>query len=341
MIYDSAPTNGMPVYQDFSRNCWSKDGTTLYSVTPNDAVMICLAIPINAADQTKKIERVDNLLSITDKYLLISSSDSLTSPVLKLLSITEDYKPIPLTSPTNSIDFPVDLQFVTGEFSPPAIFHGPTVQSVPPNSIPLIVYPHGGPHSTFVDSFSSETIFFLKLGFAVLRLNYVGSIGGTRDTADELLGRAGERDVKDCQGIVEKVLNSTPSLNPDKVVAFGGSHGGFLSCHLSGQYPNVYKAAVMRNPVTDLGTMVGTTDITDWVYAESGVNLPEYPLQTIVPTFRDLTEAEKYIKASPIHLAEKVQAATLLLLGNEDLRVPMQQGINYYRALKAYGKIVE
>lgn len=346
ILYDSSPENGLPVYQEFSRNCWTTDGTTLFAVTPNEAQMVCLALTINSqsqppAVQVKKIEEVDSLLAVTKDYLLVASSTTLTNPQLRLLAISQDYRAIPITPSSSLVEFPTLQQFVYGDFSPPAIYHGPAIESVPPNSIPLVVWPHGGPHSTFVDSFTHEAVFFLKLGFAILRLNYVGSTGGTRDTADDLLGKVGDRDVKDCQGIVEKVLNSNPSLNPDKVVVFGGSHGGFLSCHLSAQYPDVYKAAVMRNPVTDLATLVGTSDITDWTYAESGITFPEYPIQTLIPAARDLVDAEKYIKASPIHLAEKVKGASLLLLGSEDLRVPAQQGLGYYRALKAYNKIAE
>lgn len=342
VLYDVSPSNGCPVYQDFSRNCWNPQGTTLYAVTPNNSKMICLAFSVSDGSQPSepvRIDNVDSLLGITREFLLIGSSSTLTSPQLKLLAIAENYRAITITLPTIPIDFPVTIEYVQGEFSPPAIYHGPAAS--PAKSIPLIVWPHGGPHSTFQDTYTPEVVLFLKLGFAVVRLNYVGSIGGTRDTADDLMGRIGDRDVKDCQGIVEKILNSTPTLNPEKVVVFGGSHGGFLSCHLSCQYPDVYKAAVMRNPVTDLNTLVGTSDITDWTYAESGVNFPEYPVATLIPTARNLDDSEKYIKASPIHLVERVKAATLLLLGSEDLRVPAQQGLGYYRALRAYNKVAE
>ena len=40
--------------------------------------------------------------------------------------------------------------------------------------------------------------------------------------------------------------------NFKQTVVYGGSHGGFLTTHLIGQYPDYYKAACARNAVTHL-----------------------------------------------------------------------------------------
>ena len=65
-------------------------------------------------------------------------------------------------------------------------------------SCPLIMWPHGGPHSVTLKDFKNEFIFWLKLGFAVLLPNYRGSLGNGQKGVFALTKHAGNFDVKDC-----------------------------------------------------------------------------------------------------------------------------------------------
>ena len=41
----------------------------------------------------------------------------------------------------------------------------------------LICWPHGGPHSVMTREFNNDIVFWLKMGYGILRINYRGSLG--------------------------------------------------------------------------------------------------------------------------------------------------------------------
>lgn len=71
----------------------------------------------------------------------------------------------------------------------------------------------------------------------MLKINYRGSIGFGGDNVEYILGKVGESDVLDCVTAINVSLKKYSWLNPKKVCLYGGSHGGFLNAHLSGQHP--------------------------------------------------------------------------------------------------------
>ena len=72
----------------------------------------------------------------------------------------------------------------------------------------------------------------------------------------------------DCVAIARRAIDAGVA-DANKIVVVGGSHGGFLGAHLVGQRPEMFKAAVLRNPVTDVASMVSLTDIPDWCFVET------------------------------------------------------------------------
>lgn len=192
---------------------------------------------------------------------------------------------------------------------------------------PLIVNPHGGPHSNSTTIFRMETLCYVLNGYAVITINYRGSTGYTKEFVDSLPGRVGDYDIKDVQNSVQHLLSKS-KIDKENIFYLGGSHGGFIGGHVVGQYPDFYRAAILHNPVINLPTMASTSDIPDWCFCEAGFDPYEHEIT-------NEEYQEKSFKMSPIYYVKNVKTPVLLLVGDEDKRVPPEQGRQFYYALKS------
>ncbi|KAI5984636.1 Alpha/Beta hydrolase protein [Pisolithus albus] len=188
---------------------------------------------------------------------------------------------------------------------------------------------HGGPHATSTTAFTPSVLALALEGYTVSMPNYTGSMGFGEEHILALRGRCGELDVGDCIATVQELIRLGISEEGRQVVS-GGSHGGFVAAHLIGQYPDVFSAAVLRNPVISAGELAAS-DIPDWAYGEFGVDFG--PGAHMNPE-----SFAKLYSASPIAHVDKVHTPVLLLIGEDDLRVPISQGKGYYHVLRGSGK---
>ncbi|CAL1532079.1 unnamed protein product [Lymnaea stagnalis] len=192
---------------------------------------------------------------------------------------------------------------------------------------PLIVFSHGGPNSVFDTSFNIISAFFCTCGYAVLMVNYRGSLGFGQDSILSLTGNIGTQDVMDVESAMVEVI-AKGLVDGSRIFKFGGSHGGFLTTHLIGQYPDTFRAAATRNPVVNLASMFSTTDINDWIFAQAAL---EFDYRTLADD-----KLLPYLwLCSPMSHIDKVKTPILLMIGLDDKRVPPAQSFEYYKALKA------
>jgi acylaminoacyl-peptidase len=202
-----------------------------------------------------------------------------------------------------------------------------------PGPRPTVLTPHGGPHTAYSAQFFAPLAFLLASGFNVVLVNYRGSTGFGEEALQSLPGRVGAADVADCLAALGAAA-ATGAVDAARVAAVGGSHGGFLSAHLVGQRPELFRAAVLRNPVCDLELMARLTDIPDWCYVEAFGSAEGRKRAGARPMRADL---ERFAAVSPVAHAGAVTAPVLMLLGAKDRRVPLEDGRRYLEALRARG----
>ncbi|CDI81805.1 acylamino-acid-releasing enzyme, putative [Eimeria acervulina] len=200
-----------------------------------------------------------------------------------------------------------------------------------PSAPSLAVLIHGGPHSCASCTYSRYVLFLTTLGFDVLVVNYRGSAGFGQEELLSVHGRAGRQDVDDVAEIVQQVIGRF-GYDSTRCVVAGGSHGGFLTCHLIGQFPSLFCAASTRNPVTYIPGMYATSDIPDFVFP---VSCGEDFFFSKTPSETSLQQMQRL---SPIQFVSAVQTPLLLALGAKDQRVPPSQGLLFWRLLNAHGK---
>lgn len=219
--------------------------------------------------------------------------------------------------------------------SPPSDVTHVWASSEKPKS-PVILFPHGGPHGTFTSAFVLSVAYFAICGFTIILVNYRGSTAFGQTMLTSLPGNCGANDVDDCIGSLLQVCTHDmwkDKVDPQRVCVYGGSHGGFLAGHLIGQFPSIFSSSVMRNPVLNIAWEVGSTDIPDWCYVETGLPYPDACEQAI-PT---ADEYHHMFKMSPIVHISQVKSPTMLQIGTGDRRVPVHQSIEYYKILKSRG----
>jgi acylaminoacyl-peptidase len=132
-----------------------------------------------------------------------------------------------------------------------------------------------------------------------------------------LLGNIGDFDVHDCGQLTKLSLERFPdNIDPSRVAVYGGSHGGFLTGWLIGhpEYKDLFKAAVLWNPVINMSYMFSSTDIPDWILACCLNKEWDYKVTS--------DDNKVFYEKSPISVIGNVKTPSLVLIGGSDKRVP-------------------
>ena len=200
----------------------------------------------------------------------------------------------------------------------------------PGQAVPMIALSHGGPQARDAWDFNSEVQFLAALGYGVLQVNYRGSTGygEKHELANHI--EVHERSVDD---VVDGLRWSVTAgfADPKRLVAYGGSYGGYISLAIATRYPDL------------LAATVGFAGVYDWV-AERKFDSDNF--DTLLHWRADYyvdpkLYPERFHNVAPVYFADKVRCPVLLMHGGEDKTVDISQSKRMATALRDAGKSVE
>ena len=187
----------------------------------------------------------------------------------------------------------------------------------PDREYPLILRIHGGPHAMYNAGFDFKNQDHAAHGYVVLYTNPRGSSGYGSAFGNAINNAYPGEDYDDLMAGVDEVI-SRGYIDKRNLFVYGGSGGGVLTSWIVGRTDR-FTAAVVKAPVTNWLSFVGTTDGSSWYH-----NFEKLPWES----------PEEHLRRSTLMYAGKVTTPTLLMTGERDLRTPMEQTEQYYRALK-------
>lgn len=190
----------------------------------------------------------------------------------------------------------------------------------PSKKYPLILEIHGGPQSMYNVAFNFARQDHAANGYVILYTNPRGSTGYGEKFTNEIKNAYPGKDFDDLMAGVDTVLGRG-YVDAKNLFVYGCSGGGVLTSWTVG-HTDRFAAAAALCPVIDWISFVGETDGASW-YG----NFEK-------PFWEDPSE---YLRRSPIMYVGNVKTPTLLMTGVLDLRTPIPQIEEFYRALKMHG----
>jgi dipeptidyl aminopeptidase/acylaminoacyl peptidase len=190
----------------------------------------------------------------------------------------------------------------------------------PDKKYPLFLLLHGGPHSGITDGFhfrwNAQT--FASWGYVTAWHNFHGSSGFGQDFADSINPHWEDLPYRDTIKAA-RWFAEQPWIDSERMVAGGGSYGGYLASVLLGR-EHPFQALVAHAAVYNMYTQ----------YAAD--------LFATRKRFGEFWKnPELYAKTSPHYQAGNFSTPTLVIHGQNDLRVPVNHGIELFQTLRNRG----
>jgi len=186
---------------------------------------------------------------------------------------------------------------------------------------PVLLYIHGGPATCYGHTFFHELQWWAAQGYGVAYSNPHGGSSYGRGFQNSIRHDWGNRDYRDIMSFTDEVVN-LPWVDRSRLAAAGGSYGGYMVNWLAG-HTDRFAAFCAQRSICNMVSQGGTSDFAAFRQDRSG-GTPE-------------GNPEKLWDQSPLKFASKAKTPTLILHQELDHRCPIEQGEQWFSALKRLG----
>jgi dipeptidyl aminopeptidase/acylaminoacyl peptidase len=200
----------------------------------------------------------------------------------------------------------------------------------PPNftasrKYPVVFIIHGGPQGASEDAWSYRwnPALWAAQGWVVAAPNPRGSTGFGQKFVDEISQDWCGKVMSDLNGVFDTVAK-LPYVDTARMGIAGASYGGYAVNWIVGQTGR-FKAAVSHDGVFNLESMALATEELWFVEWEMG-GAPW-----------SAKARQNYARCSPHLHADKIRTPTLIITNELDFRVPLDQGLQLFTALRRNG----
>jgi dipeptidyl aminopeptidase/acylaminoacyl peptidase len=186
---------------------------------------------------------------------------------------------------------------------------------------PLALWVHGGPLMSWnAWSWRWNPWLLAARGWAVLLPDPALSQGYGDAFIQRGWGTWGAVPFADLMAVTD-VTVARPDIDETRTAAMGGSYGGFMANWIAG-HTERFKAIVTHASLWVLDAFTGTTDH-PWGWEVEWGHPAERP--------------ERYLANSPHHSAARIRTPMLVIHGDKDYRVPLDQGVRLFADLVRAG----
>ncbi|TCK27310.1 alpha/beta hydrolase family protein [Pseudonocardia endophytica] len=199
--------------------------------------------------------------------------------------------------------------------------------------LPLLLIVHGGPWYRDAWGFDPQAQLFANRGYAVLQVNFRGSVGYGRDHMRAAIGEFAGAMHDDLIDAVDWAVEQGYA-DPDRVGIMGGSYGGYAALVGVTFTPDRFAAAVDYVGVSDLAEFMRTVP----AFARKHLTNNWHRYVGDPDTPDGAAEARE---RSPIHRVDEIRTPLLVAQGANDVRVVQAQSDTIVAALRDRGVDVE